>query len=111
MIKTFLMTSGPFAPKRSKWLLAIVFILLSCGFANSGEIVRSKAAVRAFKIQTGFPHGRPGFVIDHVVPLACGGLDKPINMQWQTIQEGLIKDQWERKHCEDWSGFTWKEIE
>src|SRR5947208_4417706 len=29
-----------------------------------------------------------GYVIDHVIPLACGGPDAPNNMQWQTIAEG-----------------------
>ena len=38
-----------------------------------------------------------GFVIDHVHPLACSGLDAPVNLQWQTIAEGKAKDQWERK--------------
>ena len=80
-------------------------ILLS-GITESGEIVRSRAAVQAFKNQTGYPNGRPGFVVDHIVPLACGGLDKPINMEWQTIKEGKEKDQWERKDCTIWSDFT-----
>ena len=26
-----------------------------------------------------------GYVIDHVQALACGGVDRPENMQWQTI--------------------------
>ncbi len=36
-----------------------------------------------------------GYVIDHVCPLACCGLDAPSNMQWETIAEGKKKDQWE----------------
>ena len=40
-----------------------------------------------------------GYVIDHVIPLACGGLDAPSNMQWQTIAEGKEKDRWELKGC------------
>jgi len=35
----------------------------------------------------------PGYVIDHVIPLACGGEDAPSNMQWQTAaeaREGLM---------------------
>jgi len=103
------MIFGPSGQKRNKWITAILFLALSFPTGlTGGEIVRSRAAVRAFKIQTGFPHGRPGFVVDHVVPLACGGLDKPINMQWQTIKEGKEKDLWERKNCADWSSFTWR---
>ena len=42
--------------------------------------------------QTGYPHGRPGYVVDHVIPLKRGGADAPWNMQWQTIAEGKAKD-------------------
>jgi hypothetical protein len=34
----------------------------------------------------------PGYVKDHVVPLACGGPDAPSNMQWQTVQDAKAKD-------------------
>jgi hypothetical protein len=40
-----------------------------------------------------------GYVIDHVIPFACGGPDAPSNMQWQTIAEGKAKDRWELKGC------------
>jgi hypothetical protein len=35
-------------------------------------------------------------VVDHIVPLECGGADVPSNMQWQTVQEAKIKDRTER---------------
>jgi hypothetical protein len=38
--------------------------------------------------QTGYPHGRPGYVVDHIIPLKRGGADAPWNMQWQTIAAG-----------------------
>lgn len=41
----------------------------------------------------------PGYVIDHIKPLACGGADAPKNMQWQTIAAGKAKDRWELKQC------------
>jgi hypothetical protein len=66
---------------------------------GNGRIQRSAAARHAFARQTGFPHGRPGYVIDHIVPLACGGADTPSNMQWQTVAEGKLKDKSERAHC------------
>ena len=47
--------------------------------------------------QSGYPHGRPGYVVDHIVPLAKGGKDVPSNMQWQTIAEARAKDRVERK--------------
>lgn len=60
---------------------------------------RSEAARRAFMKQTGYPNGRPGYIIDHIVPLACHGADDPSNMQWQTIEEAKTKDKIERKGC------------
>lgn len=56
---------------------------------------RSSSARYDFKAQTGYPHGRPGYVIDHVKPLKRGGADAPWNMQWQTIREAKAKDRWE----------------
>ncbi|PKO53224.1 MAG: HNH endonuclease [Betaproteobacteria bacterium HGW-Betaproteobacteria-20] len=41
----------------------------------------------------------PDYIIDHVKPLACGGLDDASNMQWQTKAEAKAKDKWERKNC------------
>lgn len=37
----------------------------------------------------------PGYVVDHIVPIKRGGGDNPYNMQWQTVQDGKDKDQWE----------------
>lgn len=65
----------------------------------NGRIARSAAARHAFERQTGFPNGRPGWVIDHIVPLACGGADAPSNMQWQTVEAAKAKDKFERKGC------------
>jgi 5-methylcytosine-specific restriction endonuclease McrA len=68
-------------------------------WTTNGRIVRSEAAKHTFESQTGFPHGRPGYVVDHVKPLACGGADVPANMQWQTTAEAKAKDKWERAGC------------
>jgi hypothetical protein len=47
--------------------------------------------------QNGYPKGRKGYVVDHIVPLECGGADVCLpNMQWQTVQEAKIKDRTER---------------
>jgi hypothetical protein len=66
---------------------------------------RSRAARAEFMRQhpcpsTGKGYGAcPGYVVDHVKPLACGGADAPSNMNWQTIAEGKAKDKWERIGC------------
>lgn len=70
----------------------------TCRRDSRGRFVRSGAAHR-FMRQTGYPHGRPGYVVDHVVPIACGGQDDPSNMQWQTIAEARTKDRDERRGC------------
>lgn len=83
-------------------LVAVVLIAAALGsLPDTAEArsARSRQARRTFMKQTGYPHGRPGYVIDHIVPLACGGPDHALNMQWQTIAEAKEKDRWERKAC------------
>jgi hypothetical protein len=66
---------------------------------------RSREVAREFQWQHPCPStGRvtgacPGYVRDHIVPLACGGPDAVQNMQWQTIADARAKDTWERKVC------------
>src|SRR2546429_250504 len=33
----------------------------------------------------------PGHVVDHRMPLACGGADAPSNMQWQTTEDAKAR--------------------
>ncbi len=67
---------------------------------------RSQKAKNRFKLShpcpaTGLEYGAcPGYIIDHVIALDCGGIDDPSNMQWQTISEAKSKDKWERKACQ-----------
>jgi hypothetical protein len=67
--------------------------------AKTGTIKRSAAAKHQFEVQTGYSHGRPGYVVDHIKPLACGGADAPSNMQWQTVEAAKAKDRVERRGC------------
>ncbi len=64
---------------------------------ESKKIQRSEVAKRDFMKQSGYPNGRPGYVVDHIVPLAKGGKDTPSNMQWQTTAEARAKDRVERR--------------
>lgn len=72
---------------------------------DHGRIKRSAAARDAFKRlnvcpSTHLPSGScHGFIIDHIIPLACGGPDDPSNMQWQTVAEAAAKDKVERIGC------------
>jgi membrane associated rhomboid family serine protease len=67
------------------------------------RIKRSRAAKNAFEREhpcpsTGKNAGPcPGYVVDHVNPLECGGADSPSNMQWQTAANAKTKDKTEGK--------------
>lgn len=90
--------------------LVIIGLLALCSQSLDAR-ERSEKAKDAFKYANPCPsngnnHGAcPGYVIDHIQALACGGVDSPENMQWQSVAEGKAKDKWERKGCEtDGSG-------
>jgi hypothetical protein len=57
---------------------------------------RLRPAVRSSGTQVpryGTPRGGcPNYVIDHIKPLAIGGVDAPCNMHWQTIKAAKAKD-------------------
>ena len=79
--------------------IATAFIAFTLALSAQAKTHRSYAARHTFLVQTGYPHGRPGYIVDHIVPLACGGPDTPANMQWQTVAEAKAKDKVERKNC------------
>lgn len=89
-------TSGSRAPAATKYSSHYAHSTPGIARDSRGRIERSSAATHAFKKQTGYPNGRPGYVIDHIVPLSRGGADSPSNMQWQTVSEAKAKDKWER---------------
>lgn len=62
---------------------------------SKGKIKRSPEARYEFMKQSGYPKGRKGYVIDHIIPLKKGGCDCPSNMQWQTKEAAKQKDKWE----------------
>jgi hypothetical protein len=85
-------------------LLCWVPLLISPGPVLAKEH-RSREVTREFQREhpcpsTGGTTGRcPGYIRDHVRPLACGGADAAFNLQWQTVAAAKAKDRWERKRC------------
>ena len=85
-----------------------ILILLLCLFVINAQAktIRSQEAKDQFKLANPCPsNGRnygacPGYIIDHITPIACGGADDPSNMQWQTKTDAKLKDKWERKSCQ-----------
>ncbi len=86
---------------------------VGCERNTHGSIKRSAAARKQFMSDTKFPKGRKGYVVDHIIPLACAAdtrtstaaqqqhlLDSPNNMQWQTKGEAKVKDTWEMQLCD-----------
>jgi hypothetical protein len=80
-----------------------VFVALPA--ATSAKQPRSASVKREFQLThpcpaTGGTRGAcPGYIKDHVIPLACGGPDVPSNIQWQTKADAKAKDRWETKGC------------
>lgn len=69
---------------------------------NANGTIKRSAAVRAafmreYPCPGRDPEGRCTWIVDHVVPLACGGCDMVENMQWLPRDLWLRKSAWERK--------------
>jgi hypothetical protein len=79
-------------------LAAVMMMFLTTTHAEACT-KRSQSANVAFKHQhpclaTGSPNGPcEGYVIDHIVPVACHRADAPSNMQWQTVADAKSKRQ------------------
>ena len=82
-----------------------LLLILALAVPVFGHAHRSIAARNAFKRAHPCPaNGKgsgpcPGYVVDHIKALACGGADAPANMQWQTVADGKAKDKVERIWC------------
>jgi hypothetical protein len=99
--------------KTAKIILLLVLSSASFGQlayvrqTSHGSLHRAWAARAQFQREhpcpaTGTTSGScPGWIVDHVIPLVCGGPDKPSNMAWQTVKDAKEKDKVERKNCED----------
>jgi 5-methylcytosine-specific restriction endonuclease McrA len=83
----------------------IVFFLTLFICVDASAAARSNAARKNFARLHPCPStGQaklpcPGYQIDHVVPLKCGGADHPGNMQWLSIKAHKQKTKREAKLC------------
>ena len=73
------------------FMLAILVCLVST-VPRAEASCRSRVVKHQFDVQQGYPHGRKGYIVDHICALARGGLDIPANMQYQTPEESIKKD-------------------
>src|SRR5262245_49783610 len=87
-------------------VLGLLFAVAALPVAASDKhSTRSSAVEHEFQKQhpcpaTGSTEGAcPGYVRDHIVPLACGGPDAVGNLQWQTLVQAKAKDKVERRGC------------
>lgn len=76
-------------------LMALLFLLSALALAIpdvNASTCRNINVAHRFATKQGYPHGRPGYIIDHVCALAQGGIDATSNMQYQTLTDSKIKD-------------------
>jgi hypothetical protein len=79
---------------RSRTVLATPLRTVLCSVtatAKSSGVLRRgiRSSSNNLVLSTGKSRGAcPGYIIDHVKPLECGGADAPSNMQRQTKAEG-----------------------
>lgn len=72
---------------------------------KQGHLVRSRVRRNQFIRMTGGP--RPGEVVNHIVPLRCGGCDLASNMEWMNIAEWKARTGPERIDCGRHPGGEW----
>jgi hypothetical protein len=78
-------------------VLALLFTLPSyAGVYRDSKQVKSFRANHACPATKKVQKTCPGYIVDHVIALDCGGRDLPSNMQYQTLAAAKAKDKWER---------------
>lgn len=82
-------------------LIALFLVFFSLTEVSAAVECRNPAVKHKFDKQQGYPKGRPGYIVDHICALSCGGLDIVENMQYQTVKDSKVKDRWEgtREGC------------
>lgn len=75
---------------RSLWPIIIIILFTGVNYADAS--CRSAAVKRQFDKAQGYPHGRKGYIVDHICAIGQGGIDEPSNMQYQTLMDSKEKD-------------------
>ena len=88
-VRNFLKTiCNNFWRNKMKYLILLSLLFSTASYSSC----RNPAIKHKFDIQQGYPHGRKGYIVDHICALEVGGIDATINMQYQTIAEAKVKD-------------------
>jgi len=99
--------------------ISIIMSILALTVAAQTEpnaACRSSAVKHKFDVSQGYANGRKGYIVDHLCPISCNGIDDIINMQYQTIIESKAKDKWEstsygcKKLCNKKNSTTKREV-
>lgn len=83
-------------------VLILFLVMATTAMAGSRRSAAAKAEFQRHNVcpATQKPRGPcPGYEIDHVEPLKCGGPDTPANMQWLTVEDHKAKTKREAKRC------------
>jgi|SRR3569623_364035 len=98
----YLITKKELDSDDTGWAMIMLLFVCACfSSCNAKASERSSSVTYQFKKQTGYIDGRPGYVIDHIVPLCAGGPDSIENLQWQIAEEAKEKDKLERALCRE----------
>lgn len=86
-------------------IVVIIFVIGMFSATSRSAELRSSSTRAAFVKAnpcptTGASRGAcPGWQVDHIVPLKCGGADHADNMQWLTVEAHKAKTGAEAKSC------------
>jgi 5-methylcytosine-specific restriction endonuclease McrA len=82
-------------------MLCLLVILPPCEAAARSAKARAEFVKAHPCPATGKTKGAcPGYQVDHITPLKCGGADSPNNMQWLTVSAHKAKTKSQAKMCQ-----------
>lgn len=82
-----------------------LIVTLALATASAGALPRSQSARAEFQRSTPCPANGlrrgacPGWQVDHIQALKCGGRDAPDNMQWLTVESHREKTRRDMLGC------------